>query len=196
MSRITPEEHREPLKDDFNQSHAFLIGINSYKDLPPLKTAVNDVEKLAEVLEKKQSFTVFPPLYDATKEDIEKLLNETLPQTIKSKKDRVVFYFAGHGVAADSDEKPEGFIIPADARPFDDSSFIPMQTLHAAIKKLPCKHLLVVLDCCFSGAFSWSSRYRDITTRLPKRIFKERFDRFVKDNAWQVITSSAYDQRA
>ena len=31
---------------------------------------------------------------------------------------------------------------------------------------------------------------------MPKRIYKERFDRFVLDPAWQVITSAAYDQKA
>ena len=31
---------------------------------------------------------------------------------------------------------------------------------------------------------------------MPKRIYKKRFDRFVFDPAWQVITSAAYDQKA
>ena len=58
------------------------------------------------------------------------------------------------------------------------------------------RHLLLVLDCCFSGAFKWSSRYRNLSTLMPKRIYKERFDRFIEDPAWQVITSAAYDQKA
>jgi hypothetical protein len=37
---------------------------------------------------------------------------------------------------------------------------------------------------------------RAIGSLIPKRIYKERFDRFVLDPAWQVITSAAYDQKA
>src|SRR4029079_1133937 len=37
---------------------------------------------------------------------------------------------------------------------------------------------------------------RAIGTLIPKRIYKQRFDRFVLDPAWQVITSAAYDQKA
>ncbi len=75
-------------------------------------------------------------------------------------------------------------------------TFIPMADLQRALDGLPCRHLLVVLDCCFSGAFKWSSRSRDIGMLMPRRIYKERFDRFIADPAWQVITSAAYDQRA
>ena len=65
-----------------------------------------------------------------------------------------------------------------------------------ALQALPCRHLLLILDCCFSGAFQWASRMRAIGSLMPKRIYKERFDRFVLDPAWQVITSAAYDQKA
>ena len=71
-----------------------------------------------------------------------------------------------------------------------------MAELQDALQALPCRHLLLVLDCCFSGAFQWASRMRAIGSLMPKRIYKERFDRFVLDPAWQVITSAAYDQKA
>ncbi|MEP7266234.1 MAG: hypothetical protein ABI844_01315, partial [Saprospiraceae bacterium] len=65
-----------------------------------------------------------------------------------------------------------------------------------ALNNLPCRHLLIIMDCCFSGAFKWSSGTRNIGFLMPKQIYKERFDRFVHDPAWQVITSAAYDQKA
>ncbi|MCB0314610.1 MAG: hypothetical protein KDH84_15340, partial [Calditrichaeota bacterium] len=56
---------------------------------------------------------------------------------------------------------------------------------------------LVVLDCCFSGAFKWSGSTRGgIRGKMPKRIYQERFDRFLQEKAWQVLTSAAHDQKA
>ncbi|NEP35367.1 PQQ-binding-like beta-propeller repeat protein, partial [Moorena sp. SIO3B2] len=59
---------------------------------------------------------------------------------------------------------------------------------------LPCRHFLGILDCCFAGAFRWSST-RDLLTS-PEVIHQERYDRFISDPAWQIITSSASDQKA
>jgi hypothetical protein len=179
----------------FGRHHAFIIGIDAYDKVPPLQTAVADARQLAAVLGQQQHFLVHPALLDATADDIRTLLQRTLPEQV-GKDDRVFFYFAGHGTAADGDDGPAGFILPADADPTDETTLIPMADLQAALNALPCRHLLLVLDCCFSGAFKWSSQHRDIGRIMPKKIYKERFDRFIVDPAWQVITSAAYDQKA
>ncbi|RWX45286.1 ABC-type nitrate/sulfonate/bicarbonate transport system, ATPase component, partial [Candidatus Electrothrix aarhusensis] len=69
-----------------------------------------------------------------------------------------------------------------------------MTKLHNALEALPCRHMLAILDCCFAGAFRWSSK-RDFQP-LPQVIYKERYDRFIRDAAWQVLTSASYDQKA
>ena len=108
--------------------------------------------------------------------------------------DRLLVYFAGHGIALDGDDGPAGYLVPQDARPDDRQTFLPMTDLSRWLERLPCRHLLLVLDCCFAGAFRWSST-RDLGA-LPEVIHKERFDRYIRDPAWQVITSAAYDQKA
>jgi len=187
-------KHNEPKKLPFSESHAFIIGINDYCRLPKLRTAINDANKLAGILAKEQAFNVHPPLLNAGRQEIRQLLEKTMPEKIKTG-DRCLLYFAGHGIAEEGEEIPEGYLIPADARRNDVSSYYSMKELYAAIHDLPCKHFLLILDCCFAGAFKWSSRFRHIDL-MPKKIFKERFDRFVKDLAWQVITSAAGDQKA
>ena len=189
-TELTESRHRLP----FSQHHAFIIGIDEYEKVSPLQTAVNDARRLAEVLTMQQHFTVHPPLLNAKGDEIRTLLQQTLQSV--GKDDRVVFYFAGHGIAADGDDGPAGYIVPADADPTNVKTFIPMEDLHKTLDELPCRHVLLILDCCFSGAFKWSSQFRAIGTLMPKRIYKERFDRFVMDPAWQVITSAAYDQKA
>ena len=69
-----------------------------------------------------------------------------------------------------------------------------MPLVHDAIVALPCRHMLVILDSCFAGAFRWSGT-RSVSA-LPAVIHQERYERFVRDPAWQVITSAAQDQEA
>ncbi len=178
----------------FGRHHAFVIGIDAYENLSSLQTAVGDATRLAEVLSEQQHFTVHPPLLDASGSEIRALF-QSMAECV-GENDRVFFYFAGHGIAADGDDGPAGYIVPADAVPTKTETFIPMADLQSALEGLPCRHLLLVLDCCFSGAFKWSAKFRHVGGMIPRKIYRERFDRFVRDPAWQVITSAAYDQKA
>ncbi|MEM9149919.1 MAG: caspase family protein [Cyanobacteria bacterium P01_F01_bin.3] len=179
----------------FSRSLAVIIGIDKYsKGISPLQTAVNDAKALAQLLHLEHGYDV-KLLVDesATLEKLRDLLENALPEEI-TEDDRVLFYFAGHGVAADSGDGPTGYLIPQDADRTQRETYLSMQRLHDTLMALPCRHLLTVLDCCFSGAFRWSST-RDITL-APDVIYQERFERFIRDPAWQVLTSSGYDQLA
>ncbi|MEO5820214.1 MAG: caspase family protein [Vicinamibacteraceae bacterium] len=193
MSDTPPRQDHQALP--FARHHAFIVGIDAYQQVSPLKTAVSDARRLAQVLAEQQHFDVQAPLLNPTGAALRTLLGETMARLVQAD-DRVVFYFAGHGIAADGDDGPAGYLVPADADPADRKTLIPMADLQHALQALPCRHLLLILDCCFSGAFQWASRSRAIGSLMPKRIYKERFDRFVLDPAWQVITSAAYDQKA
>jgi WD40 repeat protein len=185
-----------PLHRHFSSSHAFLIGVDQYQHLKNLRNAVNDAKGLAAVLRHPvHDFQVHPPLLNATYEDIKHLLTSTLPQVVQPN-DRVLLYFAGHGIALDSEDGiPRGYLLPSDASRDDETHSIAMQELYQAIGALPCKHFFLILDCCFSGAFRWSE-IEARAGRIPKKIFRERFDRYVIDPAWQVLTSAAYNQEA
>ena len=180
----------------FNRHHAIIIGIDAYEHVATLKTARNDALRLAEVLSESHQFEVHPPLLDASGEQLRRLLHETLPRLV-GPNDRVLLYFAGHGIAVDGDDEgPAGYLVPTDADRSDIKTFLPMADVQSALQALPCRHLLLILDCCFSGAFKWSGQTRSLGSLMPKIIYKERFDRFVLDPAWQVLTSAAHDQKA
>lgn len=106
----------------------------------------------------------------------------------------MLFYFAGHGVAINHDDVPQGYLIPCDARQRELSSLIGMDELQEILQAMPCRHGILILDCCYSGAFKWSAR-RDAHF-IPDVIYQQRFDQYVNDSAWQVITSTAEDQKA
>ena len=181
---------------DFKRNLAFVIGINNYTNgIPQLQTPINDAKKLVEILREKHGYQVWVCLDEtATLKTLNNLLTTTLPQQVQPD-DRLLFYFAGHGVALNDDDGPKGYLIPQDAKLGDVQSYLAMTKLQEALTQLPCRHFLGIFDCCFAGAFRWSS-HRDLSATPEAVIHKERYDRLICDPAWQVITSSDYDQKA
>ncbi|MEL7314277.1 MAG: caspase family protein, partial [Cyanobacteria bacterium J06559_3] len=179
----------------FQRSLAIAIGINQYGNgIPALATPVADASAIAQLLKTDHSYhTHLLTEESATLANLQQFLQHTLPQQVKSS-DRLIFYFAGHGIALNGEDGPEGFLIPQDARLGDTQTYLSMTALQKALTALPCRHFLAIFDCCFAGAFRWSST-RDISV-VPVVIHQERYERFLLDPAWQVITSTAYDQRA
>ncbi|MEP1077769.1 caspase family protein [Leptolyngbya sp. PL-A3] len=179
----------------FSGNLAIVIGINQYDyGIAPLQNAVNDAKQLVKILREKHNYRVWVCLdEDATLKNLEHLLEKTLPENV-GQDDRLLFYFAGHGIALSGDDDPAGYLIPQDARQGEVQTYLPMTRLQAALEKLPCRHFLGILDCCFAGAFRWGST-RDLLA-APEVIHRERYDRFIQDPAWQIITSAASDQKA
>lgn len=180
----------------FSNSYAVVIGISDYRNgIAPLKTAVNDATQLAQILKVDYQYTTTLLVDEqATRDQLTDLLQSKLPQLVQEQ-DRLLFYFAGHGIALNKDDDgPQGYLIPQDARLGDSTTYLPMQKVADALSELSCRHCLVILDCCFAGAFHWSSTRKLMA--VTDVIHKERYDRFIRDPAWQVLTSASHDQAA
>jgi WD40 repeat protein len=185
----------------FKRSLAVVIGINEYQNnIPKLQTARRDAEALAQILAKEHQYDEVILITDATefkptRKNLLTLLKERLPKEIQpTKDDRLLFYFAGHGIARDSDKGPAGCLVPLDADLEKNENLLSMQEFHDCLNALSCRHLLVILDCCFAGTFRWSTAR--LATVVPTVIRKEHYDRFIKSPAWQAITSAAHNQEA
>lgn len=177
----------------FSHNVAVVIGIDDYGNgVPRLRTAVSDAHAVGDMLRDSHGFDV-KLLVDgaATRAGIIAALREAGGRV--NQDTRVVIYFAGHGIAREDAGALHGFLLPADAAREDESSFIAMNDLWRTLEALSCRHLLLVLDCCFAGTFSWSTM-RDIGT--PPRMYRERFAHYAGSVAWQLIASAAHDQRA
>lgn len=177
----------------FDANHALVIAVDQYGDgIPPLRNAVRDGLVVGRALGAQQGFTV-QALFDrdATCSSVRQLLAE-LPARIRPG-DRLCLYIACHGILGDDQPRPTGYLLLQDARPDSKDTYLPMREVYAALALVKVRHVLLVLDCCFAGAFRWAT-FRDVGVRQP--MFLETYDRFVTSPARQVLTSAAGDQRA
>jgi WD40 repeat protein/energy-coupling factor transporter ATP-binding protein EcfA2 len=189
---------------NFEHSYALIIDIDDYNNgISSLKTAVSDATEIARILETEHHYDVTLLLNEAaTLSELRRVLeiewfdyaHQPLLKKIQ-KGDRFLFYFAGHGIALNGEDGPEGYLIPQNAKSGNVSTYLPMSEVNKALLQLPCRHFLGILDCCFAGAFRWSSLRKAIPIELGT-IHKERYDRFIQDPAWQVLTSASHDQSA
>lgn len=178
----------------FIQNVAVIIGINDYQKIRKLENAVSDASELSKVLREQHGYDdVHLLIEDVSLARLKTLIEKDLKEWVK-KDSRLLFYFAGHGIADDSDNGPEGYLVPQDATPKNKQSWLGMKELHDALTALPCRHMLAIFDCCFAGAFRWSTLRHMLAS--PEVIHKERYDRYLKYPAWQVITSASYNQEA
>jgi hypothetical protein len=192
---------------EIKRSLAVVIGIDQYSNgIPALQTPVNDAKEIAATLESKYEYQVVLMLNgDANSDKFNslltafeqhKLLLSDGSQIEIEETDRLFFYFAGHGIALDTVDNangPAGFLIPQDAQMNNNSTLLSMMRLHDALQKLPCRHLLIILDCCFAGAFRWAGNREAVR---QNKLYRERYDRFISSCAQQVITSASDDEKA
>lgn len=206
---------------NFGHNYAVIIGINDYSTrVGPLSTPIKDAEKFKEVLTRVQGFPddsehlFYKP--NAKKSDFVQLWEWirsrplTPPGHPLHVNDSFVFYYAGHGRAGDMTEitggeereerPPAGYLLPKDTN-FDEPrlsrnpTLVKMEDLIAALNDLGCHHTLVILDCCFSGAFRRADQKRSGGLVL-RPLTEARFNRYIEKKAWQVLTSAGPTEAA
>jgi uncharacterized caspase-like protein len=149
--QVTPKS--APAFDSlYNQSYAVIIGINAYDKLSSLEYAVKDARAMEEKL-KSLGFQVTILLNQhATKDKILKILGDELPQRVQNN-DRVIIFFAGHTQTEEmADGTQMGYIVPVDADTKNIfSTAISMDQIRAFSRRLQAKHVLYLIDSCFTG---------------------------------------------
>jgi uncharacterized caspase-like protein len=132
-------------------SYALVIGIDAYGGgIATLQSAVRDATAIGALLANDHQYHVTCLVDEAaTRRAILQFL-DALPATLTADS-AFLLYYAGHGVAhGDGTAGPQGYLLPHDASKTDEASWLSMVDVVAALERLPCRHLLVVLDCCFS----------------------------------------------
>jgi len=143
--------------------HALLIGISSYGEgLQALPSALLDVEAMREVL-------ADPELGDIPPDQLQVLTNPdrtTMEKTIetffanKSADDLLLFYFSGHGMRDKDDHqlllstRESQYIFDGGISYHPVATTLPASTVRRYMDNSLSEYQIVILDCCFSGAFA------------------------------------------
>lgn len=183
---------------------AFVVGVKNYQHLQPLSTPLNDIQELRLLLKEQYNYTVFD-CQNPTLGDLRTFLSQTktivqraLAHLPEHEPLSVLFYFAGHGIASDSETGIKGYLIPADAQRTDANTWLSMSELLDTLEALPCRHSLILLDCCFSGSLRWASKHRAVSgfAASEEKLYKQHYEHFRNRRSCQVLTSAAPDQLA
>lgn len=225
MSNITTQSVLEGIHNEdelngiFRKDHAFVIGISDFDNdhvFDYLPNASNDANAVYDLFKKhhKYSSPNDGAYIDLEFEAMKTLLEETMPNEVKED-DRVIFYFAGHGGKTDKpktvDDEPDvGFLVmkdsdgssaPTDEADMLEKRMIPYSYLIQKLEALKCRHMLVILDACFSGGIKWASKpkTRSFTfdeDDIQPTIYGRKLWEYARFPAWQIITSAGTSQKA
>ena len=165
----------------YRVSWALIIGINKYPYLPPqfqLNYAVADARALGSLLQGQFGFEKnnVMVLEDerATKQRIMNALSSFADPDRVKERDCLLVFFSGHGQTVPLPKAggggDMGFLVPYDAQ-VDlsekpnaaqyDKYCIPMEELLKKAKLIPAKHIIFIVDACYSGLVLGSSRGLD-----------------------------------
>ncbi|MGA3372418.1 MAG: polysaccharide deacetylase family protein [Terracidiphilus sp.] len=147
-----------PPAQPYHDSWAAIIGIDDYLNWQKLQYAANDAAGVKDLLIQKYNFKpdhVFTLLNgQATRKNILSLLGDKLGDTtMVQREDRVLVFYAGHGATRKLASGRElGYIIPVDADLTDmEGTAISMTNFQDISEAIPAKHVLFVMDSCYSG---------------------------------------------
>lgn len=136
---------------------ALLIGVSEYQEsLRPLPSAVKDVEEMQRILERPeiggfdnvQALT--NPEDSLFRESIDTLFSD------RSRDDVILLFFSGHGVKDDSGKL---YFATSRTRKTQAGTLLKSTAVSAnfvqdIMSTSRCKRQVIILDCCFSGAFA------------------------------------------
>jgi peptidoglycan/xylan/chitin deacetylase (PgdA/CDA1 family)/TolA-binding protein len=183
----------------YRDSWAAVIGVDAYQTWPKLSYAANDAQAVRDLLIKKYNFkpehTFLLLDKEATRQNILSLLGDKLgnPDLVK-REDRVFVFFAGHGATRHlASGRDLGYIIPVDADLTNyEGQSISMTNFQDIAEAIPAKHLLFVMDSCYSGlaltrgggtTLGMSNYLLEISRRTARQMFTAGgMDQQVADN--------------
>jgi tetratricopeptide (TPR) repeat protein len=191
LPAISKIESSLQMNDLYGESFAVVIGIDNYEKWPSLEFAVADAGAVRQKF-KETGFDQITTIFnkEATQRRILTELFYELPKKV-GRNDRVVFYFAGHGQTEDlSNGGKRGYIVPVDA---DTSNYpataISMEQIRSLSSHISAKHILYVMDSCYSGL--GLSRSSGISRKIGDYLGKVSSMRVV-----QIITAGGKGEQA
>ena len=172
---------------NFGNYYAVVIGNDDYTYLPKLRTAVHDARRVDQVLREQYGFKT-TLLINADRRTILSALYE-LRQRL-TPQDNLLIYYAGHG---DMDRiNDRGYWLPVDAEEDNPSNWISNEAITDIINTMPSKHIMVVVDSCYSGTLSRTA-IPQVQVNLPEKLREQWLRLMTKSRSRTVLTSGGLE---
>ena len=130
--------------------YALLIGNSNYVKWSSLKSPVNDVNEIKNVLEQQYNFEKVITVINGSRKDIFKAINNLTK--ITTDKDYVLIYYSGHGDIRST----QSYWIPIDgAKDYDPTEWINIRDIEVYLEnEISAHHLVVMVDSCYFAVAS------------------------------------------
>ncbi len=145
--------------------YSLIVGISSYdhNEYPSLKTPLHDAVEIGRILKKNYDFDVTVLKGNVKKNDIISALRKI--HKIAGENDSVFIYFAGYGEIESLYDY--GWWIPSDAKKKDIASYLDNRVVHALIRSMKARHVLLVSNSSFSK--NYLDRPADINLNINNK---------------------------
>jgi uncharacterized caspase-like protein len=132
------------------KDYALLIATDDYDHWPHLDNPIVDARDLELELKNYYGFNT-EVVTNARRDAVLQTLLRYKRDIKYSDDDQLFIFFAGHGTF--NEEWKEGYIVTKDSKRNDEygDSYISHSLLRKIIDNIPCKHIFLVIDACFSG---------------------------------------------
>ena len=161
-------------QDRNGKDFALFFGVKEYEEqvLQGLNNPIRDVEALASLLHEK--FNFMSVIYrNSDKDEIEQVLQEWQEKTFPENSQLFVF-FSGHGVLREL--SGNGYFIPSDGIAEKFSTHLQLRELGNIVSKIPCRHILLAIDACYSGTIDPVTASRGLDGALGRPEEKNNLD--------------------
>ena len=174
----------------YSGSHALIVGINRYQDVPPLSCAVNDAQGIADILIRKFNFpsqkvTLLTDVA-ATRDGIRNAFFKYIHADDVQPNDRIVVFFAGHGHTFRGYRGETGFLIPVDGNIGNLATLVRWDELTSNAQLIKAKHIFFLMDACYGGL----ALSRIAIPPGSMRFLKDMLQRYSR----QVLTAGKADE--
>ena len=132
---------------NFGNYYALIIGNENYTSLSKLKTPINDATRLDNILKTQYGFKT-QLLRNANRIEILKALGKYSDSL--NDNDSLLIFYAGHGTLTAARGHWQG----VNSTTKDEGDWISNQNITDKLDEMDAKHVLVIVDSCYSGAIS------------------------------------------
>jgi uncharacterized caspase-like protein len=161
---VEVQEAEPPAPTDLGRDYALIVASDNYSDgWRTLSNPIYDAKSLRDELELDYGYDPkrITELYNSKKPDVIHTIEGLIKQEF-GPNDRLLVYFAGHGIRNPFD----GYLVFTDSRAPDQDeshdSLLPFSSLRNALDVIPVAHILLVMDVCYGGIFDATTSFHSI----------------------------------